>query len=59
MDEQQWTCPACGFVSATEAERQRHEAGVDAQRLECARQDIEAIKAQQQPRTTYLGRAWG
>ena len=55
-----WTCPACGYVPATEAERARHEAGTDAQRLECAHQDIEAIKAEQDNgRNTLFGRPWG
>ena len=56
-----WICPACGYVPATEVERARHEAGTDAQRLACAHQDIEAIKAEQQAseRNTFFGRAWG
>jgi len=56
-----WACPACGYVPAGEAERARHEAGTDAKRLECARQDIEAIKAEQQitSRNSLWGRAWG
>ncbi len=56
-----WTCPACGFVPATEAERHRHERGVDEKRLACAHQDIEAIKAEQYAtgRNTLFGRPWG
>jgi hypothetical protein len=56
-----WTCPACGFTPATESERQRHEAGTDAQQLACPRQDIEAIKAEQQAnqRGLFLGKVLG
>lgn len=54
-----WRCPSCGFVPATDAERDRHERGVDARHLECARQDIEAIKAEVQPPVTLFGRPWG
>jgi hypothetical protein len=57
----EWVCPACGLVPADEAERTRHEQGVDEKHLECAHQDIEAIKAQQQAseRRTFAGRWWG
>jgi hypothetical protein len=57
----EWTCPACGLVPADDAERTRHEQGIDDKHLECAHQDIEAINAQQQAseRRTYAGRWWG
>lgn len=55
-----WTCPACGYAPASEAERARHERGVDERHLECAHQDIEAIKAEQADgRNTLFGRPWG
>jgi hypothetical protein len=54
-----WTCPACGYVPVDEAERTRHEQGVDEKHLECAHQDIGAIKAEQKPAVTLFGKAWG
>lgn len=59
MHEQEWTCAACGYTPASDAERDWHERGVDAARLECARQDIEAIKAEQEPAVTLFRRPWG
>lgn len=57
----EWTCPTCGYTPANDAERDRHERGVDANHLACARQDIEAIKGERQPtsRNTLFGKAWG
>jgi hypothetical protein len=55
-----WACPACGLSPATEAERTRHEQGIDDKHLECAHQDIDAIKAEQKgrERRAIFGRAW-
>jgi hypothetical protein len=56
-----WACPACGYVPVDEGERARHEQGVDDRHLECAHQDIDAIKAQQQAseRGLLFGKVWG
>lgn len=60
-DELDWTCPNCGYKPEKAIERERHKAGVDEKRLECPRQDIEAINAQAQPlkRSMYNGMPWG
>ena len=58
--ELDWTCPNCGFKPEKATDRERHKAGVDETHLECPRQDIEAIKAQQMPtRSMYNGMPWG
>jgi hypothetical protein len=56
----EWVCPVCGLVPADEAERERHEAGVDEKHLACAHQDIDLLKAQQatQQRNNIFGRSW-
>jgi hypothetical protein len=43
----EWTCPYCGYVPVDEAERQRHEQGVDDRHLACQHQDLEALNAKQ------------
>jgi hypothetical protein len=55
-----WECQYCGLVLADEAERERHEAGVDEKHLACAHQDIDLLKAQQsaQQRSNIFGRSW-
>lgn len=59
MLSEPWTCPACGFQPETEDEKERHEKGVDAKRLACAHQDIEAINALERPRhSTFNGQVW-
>jgi len=42
-----WNCPYCGLAPADEAERKRHEEGVDDKHLECAHQDIDLLKSRQ------------
>lgn len=61
-----WTCPACGYKPTSEAERRRHEQGIDDKHLACARQDIEAINARQRPGRggqlgpqSFMGMPWG
>jgi hypothetical protein len=53
----EWSCPYCGCQPVTLAERERHEAGVDATHLSCPHQDIDAIKAREQPRRVSLSHA--
>jgi hypothetical protein len=60
MSESEWVCPACDLIPVDEAERTRHEAGVDEKHLACAHQDIDAIKAKHaDPRGSFFGKAWG
>lgn len=61
-----WECPACGYKPRSEAERRRHEEGVDDRHLECAHQDIEAINTRarrgrggQPVPHTFMGMPWG
>ena len=45
-------CPACGKLIPL-VDYERHLAGLDPERPECPRQDIEAIKRMQRPRDPY------
>lgn len=47
MNDESSRCPTCGEVIPEPDRLALHLDGLDASRLECARQDIEAIKARQ------------
>jgi hypothetical protein len=42
-----YECEFCGYRPKTEAERERHAAGLDQQRLACPAQDLDAIQARE------------